>query len=168
MRNASALIIAGLLSIWVVGPSAALAAEAFSAQLNGFEETPRTLATSGSGAFNGLATSDGSVIAYQLFYVDLTSSVLFAHIHFGKPGESGGVAAFLCGGGGKDPCPAPGVAFSGTITAGDVLAIGDQNLAAGDLQALLSAMSGGFAYVNVHTGDFPTGELRGQIKGAGR
>jgi hypothetical protein len=168
MKRATALIVVALLSIWSLGPARALAADTFAAQLNGFEETPRTLATPGTGLFNALVASDGSVIAYQIFYLDLTSSVLFAHIHFGKPGESGGVATFLCGGGGKDPCPAPGVVFSGTITAADVQAIADQNLAAGDLQTLIGAMVNGFTYANVHTSTFPGGEIRGQIKGAGR
>ncbi len=168
MRRAVTLLMVVLGSIWALGPSPVLAAEGVSAQLNSFEETPSTLATPGTGVFNGVIASDGSLIAYQLFYFDVTSPVLFAHIHFGKPGESGGIAAFLCGGGGKGPCPASGGSFTGTITAADVQAIGGQNLAAGDLAGLIGAMTAGFTYVNVHTNNFQAGELRGQIKGAAR
>lgn len=34
--------------------------------------------------------------------------MLFAHIHVGRPGTNGGVAAFLCGGGDKPACPLSG------------------------------------------------------------
>jgi hypothetical protein len=53
----------------------------------------------------------------------------------------------------------------GTIIASDVLAIAAQGLAAGDLAAVVRAIRAGFAYVNVHTTVFPSGEIRGQIRG---
>jgi hypothetical protein len=74
------------------------------------------------------------------------------------------VAAFLCGGGGKPACPPAGGTITGTITAADVVAIPTQNLAAGDLASLMKAIRAGVAYVNVHTTNFPSGEIRGQIR----
>ena len=98
----------------------------------------------------------------------MTGNVLFAHIHFGKPGESGGIAAFLCGGGSKPACLASGQVVVGTVTAADVVAIAGQNLPAGDIAPLVRAIKSGFAYVNVHTSTFPGGQVRGQIKSASR
>lgn len=167
IRRMAAVLVAVLSIAWMTA-SPVRAADGVSAQLNGFEETPSAIMTTGTGVFLGLINGEQTEIVYQLFYIDLSSSVLFAHIHFGKPGESGGVAAFLCGGGGKPDCPAPGTLLVDTLTADHVVAIAGQNLAAGDLAGLIRAMKSGFTYVNVHTSSFPAGEVRGQIKGPGR
>ena len=169
MKWPNLLPVVSFLALSVVGAAPALGAEGLSAQLNSYEETPSTLNSPGTGVFLGLLDSDETTINYQLFYTDLQgASVLFAHIHFGKPGESGGVVAFLCGGGGKPACPAPGTLITGAIVAANVQALAGQNLAAGDMAAFVRAIKSGFAYVNVHTNTFPTGELRGQIKSAAR
>jgi hypothetical protein len=169
MKWPNLLPVVSFLALSVVGAAPALGAEGLSAQLNSYEETPSTLNSPGTGVFLGLLDSDETTINYQLFYTDLQgASVLFAHIHFGKPGESGGVVAFLCGGGGKPACPAPGALITGAIVAANVQALAGQNLAAGDMAAFVRAIKSGFAYVNVHTNTFPTGELRGQIKSAAR
>jgi CHRD domain len=89
--------------------------------------------------------------------------VLFAHIHLGQEGVNGGVAAFLCGGGGKPACPQESGEVTGTIVAGDVQAIPAQGLAANDIGALIRAIKHGATYANVHTDNFPSGEIRGQI-----
>jgi len=163
------LLVVSFLALSMVGAAPALAAEGISAQLNSYEETPSTLNSPGTGVFVGVIDSDETVINYQLFYTDLQgATVLFAHIHFGKPGESGGVVAFLCGGGGKPACPAAGTPITGTIVAANVQALAGQNLAAGDMAAFVRAIRSGFTYANVHTNIFPGGELRGQIKSAAR
>jgi CHRD domain len=163
------LLVVAFLALSMVGAAPALAAEGISAQLNSYEETPSTLNSPGTGVFVGLIDSDETFINYQLFYTDLQgATVLFAHIHFGKPGESGGVVAFLCGGGGKPACPAAGTPITGTIVAANVQALAGQNLAAGDMAAFVRAIRSGFTYANVHTNIFPGGELRGQIKSAAR
>ena len=169
MKRPILVLLAAFLALSMVGAAPALGAEGISAQLNSYEETPSTLNSPGTGVFLGLIDNDETMITYQLFYTDLQgASVLFAHIHFGKPGESGGVVAFLCGGGGKPACPAVGALITGTIVAANVQALAGQNLAAGDMAAFVRAIRNGFTYVNVHTNTFPTGELRGQIKSAAR
>jgi hypothetical protein len=169
MKRPIFLLLGSFLALSMVGVAPALGAEGLSAQLNSYEETPSTLNSLGTGVFLGLVDSDETVINYQLFYTDLQgATVLFAHIHFGKPGESGGVVAFLCGGGGKPACPAAGGLVTGTITAANVQALAGQNLTAGDMAAFVRAIKSGFTYVNVHTNVFPGGELRGQIKSAAR
>jgi len=166
------VLVSMLASLWTLamaGVVPSLAAEGISAQLNSYEETPSTLTTAGTGVFSGLVSTDETVINYQLFYTDLQgTTVLFSHIHFGKPGESGGITVFLCGGGSKPACPAAGTVVSGSIVASDVMALAGQNLTAGDLGSLITAIKNGFAYVNVHTDSFPTGEIRGQLKSAAR
>ncbi len=133
------------------------------ATLVGFEETPAII-TTGNGTFRARIANDGSAIEYVLTFSDLTAPAIFAHIHVGQLGVAGGVAAFLCGGGGKPACPAAGGTVTGTIVAADVLALPAQGLAAGGLDQLLTAIHFGATYVNVHSTAHTGGEIRGQIQ----
>jgi hypothetical protein len=133
----------------------------FDARLNGFQQVPAII-TNGTGTFRAELNPDGRSIFYTLSYFDLGSTVHFAHIHVGQAGANGGVIVFLCGGGGKPECPASG-SVSGTLTSMDVMAIADQGVKAGNFDELLIALRFHVAYVNVHTTNFPSGEIRGQI-----
>jgi hypothetical protein len=57
---------------------------------------------------------------------------------------------------------------TGTITAANVLALSAQNVQAGDFDALVAALRSDSAYGNIHTMNFPGGEIRGQIEKGGR
>ena len=94
------------------------------------------------------------------------------HIHVAMPGVNGSVVIFLCQtAANPDPtglapqCPQEGT-VSGTITAANVVAgaTATQQLKAGDLAAIITAIRAGAAYANVHTTLSPGGEIRGQIK----
>jgi hypothetical protein len=98
------------------------------------------------------------------------NNVIASHIHVAPAGVNGPVVVFLFepaapGGGRSD-----GVIAEGTITAADFVG----PLAGHPFSDLIDAMATGNAYVNVHTndgvdppntgaGDFPGGEIRGQI-----
>jgi CHRD domain len=133
------------------------------ARLTGYEETP-AINSAGAGQFSASVNSSGTTIMYRLSYSGLSSAAAVAHIHFGQRGVAGGVVAFLCGGGNKPPCPASGT-VTGTIVSSDIIAVPAQGIAAGDLAGVLRAMRAGLTYANVHTANFPNGEIRGQIKG---
>ena len=170
MRRLIAVLAASALLLTVVGVAVANGdsnRNAFKARLGGFQETP-AISTTGSGSLEVTVNGGGTALAYNLKFSNLQGgSAGAAHIHIGQAGVAGGVAAFLCGGGGKPACPAAGGTVSGTIQAADVLAIPAQGLAAGDLGSLLKAMRAGVTYANVHTATFPGGEIRGQIGGRG-
>jgi hypothetical protein len=53
---------------------------------------------------------------------------------------------------------------SGTITAASILAVPTQNVPAGNFGVLLAALISDTAYTNVHTANFPGGEIRGQVE----
>jgi hypothetical protein len=76
---------------------------------------------------------------------------------------SGAVFVFFCGGGGKPACPAGGGTVTGTVTAADVLAVDAQGIRAGNFMDLRRILLSGEGYVNVHTTNFPNGEIRGQL-----
>jgi hypothetical protein len=94
-----------------------------------------------------------------------------AHIHFGKSRDSGGILVFFCtnlgnGPAGTPACPTTGGSgtVTGTWTAGSVVAIAGQNVAAGNFNALVEALESNTAYANVHQTALPAGEIRGQVR----
>jgi hypothetical protein len=151
----------------LAAPRAAIGAEQndnrlFRAALRGFQETPLTLFSGGSGTFTATLSDDGTSLTYTLSYAGLTGAFA-AHIHLGAPGTTGGVSAFLCGGGGKPTCPTSSGTVTGTITAADVIGPAGQGLAVGNFAGLLASMRAGATYANVHTPAHPGGEIRGAI-----
>jgi hypothetical protein len=85
---------------------------------------------------------------------------------------TGSIVLFLCQtAANPDPtglapqCPQEGT-VSGTITAANVIVgnTASQQLAAGDLAAVVAAIRAGAAYANVHTTPSPGGEIRSQIR----
>src|ERR687888_1398960 len=132
-------------------------------RMSSYQEVP-SISTTARGSFE--ARISGSTIEYKLTYSGLSSSALAAHIHLGQVGVNGGIAAFLCGGGGKPACPASGT-VTGTITSSDVIGPASQGISAGEISELIDAMRAGVTYANVHTSNFGGGELRGQIKARG-
>lgn len=152
----------------------AAAPEMFVTPLSGEEEVPvRDTLARGAAVFQ--VSADGSEVSYRLIAANI-DNVVQAHIHFPAPeGANAGVVAWLFPEAGPPALTGPtgpqdGVLATGTITAGDLVGA----LAGQPLSALIDALRSGNAYVNVHTndgdatpntgpGDFPGGEIRGQI-----
>jgi Cu/Zn superoxide dismutase len=113
--------------------------------LNSRQERPRPKGNvrRATGTFTGTVVKLGTAgtIAWRLRFSGLTGRAAAAHIHIAPRGRAGPVAVSLCG-----PCR------NG--------ARGTANLTA----AVLRALETGRAYVNVHTGRNPAGEVRGQIR----
>jgi hypothetical protein len=133
----------------------------FQALLTGGEEVP-PVTTSATGT--ATLSVQGSEIAYHVEVTDLENAVQ-SHIHVAPVGQSGDIRLNLCGTEDTPACTTgTGVLVDGTN--GNTLDI--------TFDSLLSAIRAGNAYVNVHTddgveppntgpGDFPGGEIRGQI-----
>jgi hypothetical protein len=123
-------------------------------------------------------SADGSQLSYKLIVANI-ENVFQAHIHREAPGVNGPIVVWLY------PSTAPqagplgqgriqGVIAEGTITAANLVG----PLANQPLSALVTILQNGNAYVNVHTndgvaptntgpGDFPGGEIRGQVEHRG-
>jgi hypothetical protein len=105
---------------------------------------------------------------FELTYEQLSAPPLVAHVHFGQRSVNGGVSFFLCGGGGKPPCPAStSGTVTGTVVAADVIGPTAQDIAPGNLAGILQMIRAGFGYANMHTPLHPGGEIRGQIRATG-
>jgi hypothetical protein len=145
-------------------------ADQIGALLTGYEESP-SVSTTARGEFTATVGPYG-VIQYTETYSGLQASVTQSHIHVGQPGVNGSVVIFLCQTeSNPDPaglapqCPQEGT-VTGTITAANVIAgsTTSQQLLAGDLAAVITAIRAGAAYANVHTTASPGGEIRGQLR----
>jgi hypothetical protein len=137
----------------------------FQAKLSGFNEVP-PIQTNGSGTFS--ATVRGDSLTYTETFSGLTSSATQSHIHFAERGVNGGVFLFLCSNLGNGPagtpaCPAAGGTVTRTVTAADFVGVTAQNVTAGDFAGAVRIIRSGDAYANVHTANFPGGEIRGQV-----
>jgi hypothetical protein len=141
--------------------------EEFRAVLSGFNETGAIL-SEGSGVVEMKLDRDTQTLSFTLKFQNLSSPVTQAHIHFGKNHVAGGVMVFFCSNlatapAGVQPCPANGGTVTGTVPAASFLAIAGQNVPAGNFDAVADALLSDTAYANVHTTNFPAGEIRGQL-----
>ena len=134
------------------------------ANLSGFQETPSTLSTPGSGRFTAKIDDDAQTIDYKLSYEGLEAPAIAAHIHLGARATSGGVSAFLCSGGNKPACPPSGGTVTGTITPADIIGPTAQGIAPGEFAEVVRAIRNGAVYANVHSTLRPGGEIRGQLR----
>ena len=152
----------------------------FSTRLIGYEETPFTINSNGSGSFKATVNADGTAINYTLSYSDLSSDITQSHIHFGRPATTGQIVLFLCfnpalvaapadvplpGKFRENGAAAPPATITGTLTAADVIARPTQGIDAGEqgFAEMIKAMRAHAAYANVHSVKFPSGEIRGAI-----
>ncbi len=132
------------------------------AELRGVNEVP-AINSNATATFTAVIHEDGPITFTETFQ-NLTSPAIFSHIHFGKNHVAGGIMIFLCGGGGQPACPAAtSGTFSGTITSANVTGPTAQGITAGDLASALRAIRQNAGYVNLHSVNFPGGEIRGQV-----
>ena len=166
------VLVVAIMAMAIAATTLAQGGGSFSTSLSGYEEVP-AISTNGTGMFRATVNADGTLIDYELSYSGLSNTVA-SHIHLGQKGVNGGVSAFLCGGGDKPACPAMEGTVTGTIDAADVIGPNGQGIAPTQIRELVAAMNAGVTYVNVHTndgvdpantgpGDFPGGEIRGQL-----
>jgi CHRD domain len=164
----AAALVAALSAALAVRSASADNPVTFTATLTAAEETPPTPSTATGSA---IVTFNGDSISYEL-RVNGLSNIVAGHIHVGAPGVAGPVVLTLI-----TPTPLLGP-FNGILAARTITNPQLEGPLAGQpLSALLSAVQAGNAYVNVHTndgvappntgpGDFPGGEIRGQLHAA--
>lgn len=106
-------------------------------------------------------SGDGSSLSYKLNVANI-ENVLQSHIHMAPAGANGPIVAWLYPSGPPAqliPGRSSGTLGEGTITAANLVG----PLTGQPLSALVAAIDSGNAYVNVHTTQFPPGEVRGNL-----
>ena len=123
-------------------------------------------------------SADGTELSYKLIVANI-ENVFQAHIHSGPVGQNGGIVVWLYPSTAPVAGPLGGGRLDGVIAEGTITAANLVNALQGQpLSALVALLSNGNAYVNVHTndgvapintgpGDFPGGEMRGQVEHRG-
>ena len=163
----SRTLFAAMILVALTVSASATTPENFVAVLSGEEEVPARDTDARGTAKMQLVEDE---LGYRLTVANI-ENVVASHIHLGPDGENGPVVAFLYGNvpaGGGD---VDGVLATGTITEEDLVG----PLLGHDFSELVDAIRSGNAYVNVHTndgvepmntgaGDFPGGEIRGQLE----
>jgi hypothetical protein len=151
-----------------------LAEDTLVAAMRALEEVPAVISP-GAGLFVGSLNGAETQIDYTLVYFGTTSNVTQAHIHVGQKSVNGGIVLFLCANNppitppgtvpAPPPCPnLPGInVVTGTLSATNIVAVAAQGVAALDFSGVVDAIKGLASYVNVHTVNFPSGEIRGQV-----
>jgi hypothetical protein len=127
----------------------------FKTHLDGDQEVP-TNSSNAKGVANFKFNSDHSKLSFKVNVAKL-EDVRAAHIHIGKSGVNGPVVVTLRGD--KVLGEVNGLYAEGIIRNEDLTSL----LSGGDLIILREAIRTGNAYVNVHTDDYPGGEIRGQL-----
>ena len=135
----------------------------FMASLKGANEVPPN-ESHGVGRAIVRVNRDNSALSYRLsaFNID---GVTQAHIHCGPVDQNGPVVLFLYGFN-PDGIAPDGLFAQGTGTDEDIIPRDSSDVCPGGVASmadLIAHIRAGNAYVNVHTFDFPGGEIRGQL-----
>jgi hypothetical protein len=157
-------------------------AQEYSAKFSGFQEVgglgageTGAILSTGQAALKLTLDKTAQTLTYTLTYSGLTN-VLQSHIHLGKEHVAGGIMVFFCSNLGNGPAGTPAcpddtsgeVTVTGTITATGVVGPTAQNIPPGDFAGVVAALASDTAYGNIHTKQFPAGEIRGQVQAGSR
>jgi len=123
----------------------------FITQLNGFQQVPM-VATGATGRARIVLAPDRQSLDVTLVTSLPMEEITQAHIHVGSPGMNGGPAFFIAESGFTSPVLV-------TLRPADFLAPPQ----ATTYEAFLDALASQNTYVNIHTLEYPDGEIRGQI-----
>ncbi|PGW34300.1 CHRD domain-containing protein [Bacillus thuringiensis] len=128
----------------------------FFSKLCGVEEVPAVETTARGKAYFVLS-QDNSSLEFKLSLYEL-NQITMGHLHLGKKGTNGPVVVFLFGPIEK-PISIEYAIFTGEITQVDLVGL----LAGHSLRDLVNEINAENIYVNVHTVQHPSGEIRGQL-----
>jgi hypothetical protein len=132
----------------------------FAVHMTGDQEVPPNNSNA-VGQSNFHLRKNGTELHYRVIVANI-QNITMVHIHLAPSGANGPVAAWLYPSGPPAqliPGPFNGVLATGIITSSNLVG----PLAGLDLSDLLDHLIAGTAYVNVHTSQFPAGEIRGQF-----
>jgi len=180
MRRTRRLVVLVVVAISLIATATVLADSLkFKTRLAGDQEVPPAgvvIDTQARGKAEFKLSKDGQSLHYKL-NVSHIENAFMAHIHMAPMGVNGPIVVWLFPGTAPVPGPLGAGPQHGKIAEGDITAANFVGPLAGHpMSDLIAAIQAGNAYVNVHTndgvaptntgsGDFPGGEIRGQLGG---
>jgi hypothetical protein len=160
MKKLFPVLAVGLAGLVLVGLALAGVNRNYSVHATGALEVPAN-DSKGQGQAIFHVAKDGQSIAYKLIVANI-ENVTQAHIHLGPPDVNGPVVVWLYPSSPPAqllPGRSQGVLAEGTITEESLVG----QLAGQSLDELIALLNAGTAYVNMHTSQFPPGEIRGNF-----
>ncbi len=112
----------------------------FVAELDGSQSVP-SVSTAATGTAWAVLSADSKTLTYRVTYANLSSSFTASHFHLGAISTNGAVV---------EP-----ITFTGNTAQGEWTNIPD---------SIVSALMTGKIYINIHSNNYPGGEIRGQLK----
>ena len=124
----------------------------FTSRLSPEQEVQADPVDSGAAGNATLISRNAQELEIVVPFNNLSGPLTAAHLHLGQEGTNGPIVLDMAGG-----IRNGNVRF--TAVAGDL----SGPLAGQDLLALINELAAGNVYINLHTAEFPGGELRGQV-----
>ena len=130
-------------------PTTATPTSTFMATLNGANEKPASTTSPATGMFMGSLNEATRVLSYTLTYSGFptSSTVTAGHLHRVIPGDAAGV---------NGANPSPEIPFAS-------LASPIMGTATLPTQGRVDSLKNGFYYANIHSTQFPSGAIRGNL-----
>lgn len=116
----------------------------FEAVINGVQASTNSVAT-GHASINFGLKGDSAIVRVV---TNLTNQITAVHLHYGKMSQNGGVALGL----------------DNTIASNGIVLNGGVSIDGSTWTSLMNALMSDSIYINFHTGAFPNGEIRGQVR----
>ena len=124
----------------------------FTARLSASQDVPPTVKSNGTGTASVVLSPDRQSVLYSLTFLDLSSNISQAggHIHEGAPGANGEQLKVIV-----PPNSWGALSVNGVWSTSD----GDHPLT----PEIVGYFITDYTYINLHTGDYMGGEIRGQV-----
>jgi hypothetical protein len=132
-------------------------AQTLTANMNGGEETP-ILNTGAVGTAEVIVDSQNQEVTVTLRVFNIPTPTTAGHIHIGPAGIAGPVVINF-----PDALVGRTGDFAMTFRAGPNQFVARPAIGINTMQDAIQAILNGNAYVNIHTQQFPAGEIRGQL-----
>ena len=143
--------------VFALALAADASAQTLTANMNGGEETP-ILNTGAVGTVEVIVDAENQEVTVTLRVFNIPTPTTAGHIHIGPAGIAGPVVINfpegLVGRTGD---------FAMTFRAGPNQFVARPAIGINTMQDAIQAILNGNAYVNIHTQQFPAGEIRGQL-----
>jgi CHRD domain len=175
MQRFATVLLLSAMFLPTLGDTASAQQERSERLLGGNENPP--VISDGSGSFRVRFEGDSATFRLRYDVASEGSDVTQAHWHISNPGTNGGIVVWFCANPPIVPpvevpeCPPSPADLTGDIVAADVQAVVVEEegeppveiIAAGDLEGLQRLIEQSSVYVNVHSDNHPSGEVRGQM-----
>jgi hypothetical protein len=160
-ESAMRRVVLAVIMTGVIGLAATVQAQTIemTATLSGDQETPAPgVLTGASGTAAVTVNLSTQTISWIIDVFNMPSGTNNAHFHVGGPGLAGPTVVNIA----FPTNISNDYRLTGSATAANLLVRGDQGIRS--WEDFLQSLVGGQTYINIHSVNFPGGEIRGQVR----